>query len=114
MGNHTFTADAQGLRVVLGSFTFKWIRKLPRRKMYRKQADEVYNHAVANAISRSRFLECLKYFRFSNNLHLDTNDRYAKVKPFFIYLNKKYLLHFPTNNFLSVDETKEEYCRRHG
>ena len=62
LGNDIFTTNAQELRVGFKVLLVSGYAKLSRRKMYREQEDDVYNHAVADAKLHNKFLECLKYF----------------------------------------------------
>ena len=82
--------------------------------MYWERSPAVQNAAVARAMSRIRFSECLRYLYFTYNEQLDVNDRYAKVRrpTLFTDLNQKWLQHFPQNSCLSIDESMVPYFGR--
>ena len=113
-GNHNFCINSGEVRVILAILLLSGYSRVPRRDMYWEQAADVRNEAVATAISHNRFRECLRYLHLADNQNLDPNDRYAKVRPLFTALNEKWLQYFPTENYLSIDESMIEYFGRNG
>ena len=103
-GNSTFTITVDELRVVLVIQLLSGYTRLLRRDAYWEQATDVHIDAEAEAISRNRFRECLRFLDLADNEKLDAGDCYAKVRPLFTNLNEKWLLYFSSESLLSVDE----------
>ena len=83
-GNHNFCINSGEVRVILAILLLSGYSRVPRRDMYWEQAADVRNEAVATAISRNRFRECLRYLHLADNQNLDPNDRYAEVRLFLL------------------------------
>ena len=113
-GNHSYETSIQEMRSLLGILLVSGYTKVPRRRMYWELSTDTHNDAIASAMSRNRFLECLRYLHFADNEQLDANDRYAKVRMLFTDLNQKWLLYFPQNSCLSINESMVPYFGRHG
>ena len=79
-----------------------------------ENTQRTHNLAVSETMPRNTFEECLCCLYFSNKKQLDPENRYAKMRPLFGYLNKKWLLYFPRKNYLSVDESMGSYFERNG
>jgi len=57
--------------------------------------------------------ELMRYLHLSDNLHLDTSDRFAKVRPLLTLLNERCLVFYPLEQYLSIDGTRVPYFGRH-
>ena len=88
-GNHSYETSIQEMRSLLGILLVSGYTKVPRRRMYWELSTDAHNDAIASAMSRNRFLECLRYLHFADNEQLEANDRYAKVRMLFTDLNQK-------------------------
>lgn len=55
----------------------------------------------------------MRYLHVSDNLHLDSADRFAKIRPLFTLLNERCLQFCPPEQYLSIDETMVPYFGRH-
>ena len=86
---------AYKIRTVLAILLVSGCNKVPRIKMYwERSPDDVHNAAIAEAKSKNRFSEYLRYLHLTNNEQLGVNDRYAKARTLFTDLNQKWLHHF--------------------
>ena len=112
-GNHTFTLTRQDLRGFFGICLISGYAPVPRRRLYWSSDKDVYNAAIAEAMSRNRFEEIVRYIHLANNNTLPKDDRYAKVRPLFTALNEKFLSNFKPTRMLSVDESMIRYYGPH-
>jgi len=112
-GKHTFSTDVREMRLFLAMLMLSGYTVLPRRRMYWENSDDVSNKAMSDAMSRNRFEEILSVFHLADNLHLDTNDTMAKVRPFLAAVNEKCLNYFLNSEHLSIDESMLPYYGRH-
>ena len=62
------------MRSLLGILLVSGYTKVPRRRMYWKLSTDTHNDAIASAIFRNRFMECLLYLHLADNEQLDVND----------------------------------------
>ncbi|XP_033231548.1 piggyBac transposable element-derived protein 3-like, partial [Belonocnema kinseyi] len=85
----------------------------PRRRMYWECAADVHQAGIANAMSRNRFEEILRFFHVCDNSNLDQSDKFAKIRPLWSLLNSRWLKWFPGDGNLSVDESMCPYFGRH-
>lgn len=85
-----------------------------RKKMYWQMSSDSNNTLISSSISRDRFQYLMSNFHCVDNNNLDKNDRFAKVRPIFEVLNRKYLEFAPTEENHSVDEAMVPYFGRHG
>ena len=113
-GNHSYETSIQEMRSLLGILLVSGYTKILRRRMNWELSTDTHNDAIASEMSRNRFLKCLRYLHFADNEQLDANDRYAKVRMLFTDLNQNWLLYFPQNSCLSIDESMVPYFGRNG
>lgn len=83
-----------------------------RRKMYWQNSPDTHNSLVSSGISRDRFQYIMSNIHCCDNGDLDKNDRFAKVRPLFQALNKKFFDYAPTEENHSVDEAMVPYFGR--
>lgn len=88
--------------------------QVPRRKMYWETGQDAHNILVAEAITRNRFDFIFSNWHVCDNDKLDTGDKFAKVRPLFNLLNKKFMENAPIEEMHSVDEAMVPYYGRHG
>ena len=86
--------------------------QLPRRKMNWESSSDVLNTAMSNAISRNHFEELLSVLHLSDNMELDTSDKLAKVRYFYIFIVRRSVEFRPNSENLSVDESMLPYYGR--
>ncbi|XP_036337526.1 piggyBac transposable element-derived protein 3-like, partial [Rhagoletis pomonella] len=88
--------------------------QVPRRKMFWEREKDCHNDLVSEAISRDRFDLIFSNFHVCDNQHLNIDDKFAKVRPLFRLLNKKFMENSPVEEMHSVDEAMVPYYGRHG
>ena len=82
--------------------------------MYWENLEDTHHSLIANANRRDRFEAIFTNLHFSDNNHLDKQDKFAKVRPLTDYLGKVFLQYAPLEEFYSVDESMCEYFGKHG
>ena len=87
---------------------------LPRRRMYWEKSADTHNSLVANAMSRNRFEQIFSNLHVADNNSLNKDDKFAKVRPLFDALGKKFLENCPHEENHSIDEAMVPYFGRHG
>ena len=111
-GKHNFCTDSSEIRLFIAMLLITGYNQLPRRKMYWKNAEDVLNPAMSNAMSRNRFEELLSVLHLSDNMNLAQNDKFAKVRPFYELIAKRCYNNRPNSADLSVDESMLPYYGR--
>ncbi|XP_008477065.2 piggyBac transposable element-derived protein 3-like [Diaphorina citri] len=82
----------------------------PRKRMYFETGSADMNHdIVTSSISRTRFELIMSNVHVCDNRYLDKTDRYAKVRPLYNILNKKFVEYAPHEEFHSIDESMVPY-----
>jgi len=81
--------------------------------MFWENSDDVHNPAVSSIMSVNRFEEILRYLHFADNQNLPAGDKMAKVRPLYSMLNERFLLFWPQEQVLDVDESMIPYYGRH-
>lgn len=84
-----------------------------RKKMYWQNSSDTNNAPISSSISRDRFQYLIINFHCVDNHNLKKYDRFAKVRPLFRELNKKFLEFAPTKENHSVDESMLPHFGRH-
>ncbi|KAF5276414.1 hypothetical protein FQR65_LT16336 [Abscondita terminalis] len=74
---------------------------------------DLRNSAIASAMSRNRFREILKFLHFADNTKLDSNDKFAKIRPLIKHLNEKFIHFMPSEKNIDVDESMVPYYSHH-
>ena len=82
--------------------------------MYWELRSDVFNEAVSKAMARNRFNEILKFLHLANNDELPPNDKFGKLRPLLLMLNKRFATYQPNEQSLSIDESMVPYYGRHG
>ena len=112
-GNHWFSTDSAEMRLFLAMLLLSGYVVLPRRKMYWENADDVFNKAMSDAMSRNRFEEIFSVFYLVDNQQLDASDSMSKVRLLFATINEKCLQLFLNDEQFSVDESMLPYYGTH-
>ena len=107
--NITFTLDINELRIFLGILFLSGYCTMSCTRMYWETADDTHQ-----TMSRNHFEEILQYFYACDNTSLDSKDKFSKVRPIWSMLNERWLLAFPQDANLSIDESMCPYFGRHG
>ena len=113
-GQQNFLIDISDIKLFLAILLISGYVSLPRRQMYWEASEDVHNSMVSAAMSRNRFSAIMSNIHFANNQTLDTNDRFAKVRPLLDHFNSSCLANFVPEQTLSVDESMIPYFGRHG
>ncbi|XP_053390583.1 piggyBac transposable element-derived protein 3-like [Mercenaria mercenaria] len=84
--------------------------------MYWNNDTDVRNNAIINAMTRDSFDTLIQYIHLFDNANLDQDDKFSKVRPLLSLLNERFLLYFPKQQNLSIDESMIPYYgrKRHG
>ncbi|MCL4143795.1 UNVERIFIED_CONTAM: hypothetical protein GTU68_064841, partial [Idotea baltica] len=88
--------------------------KLPGKRYYWDQEDDMRNESIYNALRRNRFETIMQFLHMADNTSLNADDKYAKIRPFSELLRKNFMEHFCPSQQLSHDETMIEYFGKHG
>ncbi len=105
------TADE--MKVFLGILIVSGYSSLPSKAMYWSSGDDMRNLAVYQAMRRDRFDTIMKCLHFHPNSQLDMQDKYTKLRPLTIDLQKKFMLHLIPTKCISHDEAMVEYFGKH-
>ena len=76
---------------------------MPRRRMHWEQASDVFNCAVSNMLIRNRLEKKLRYFHLADNAKLIQGVKLAKVRPFYIVMDQRFLNAFQFEQQLCVN-----------
>ena len=114
-GNHTFTLSTDEMRVFIGILLLSGYCSVSRGRMYWESALDASNQLVINSMRRNRFEEIRKYFHAADNLQVEKEDRFAKVKPLLNVMNKNTLSYGSSvsSSDVSIDASKVPYYGRH-
>ncbi|KAK9754284.1 Transposase IS4 [Popillia japonica] len=82
--------------------------------MFWEREKDAHNSLVSDAITRDKFEYILSNFHIVDNAALNQQDKFAKLRPLFEHLNKKFLELAPHEQDHSVDEAMVPYYGRHG
>ena len=78
---------------------------LPRRPIYWEHNEDTHNTTVSSLLSRNRFDEMMQYLHFADNLILDKEDKFVKVRPLINKLNTQCLANHLPEQSVSIDES---------
>lgn len=112
-GKPTFSVTADEIRGVLAILLLSGYVQLPSRRMFWENSDDVHNPAVSSIMSVNRFEEILRYLHFADNKNLAAGDKMAKIRPLYCRLNERFLLFWPPEQDLDVDESMIPYYGKH-
>lgn len=112
--NKQGSINCREIKAFLGVLVLSGYLQLPRRRLYWEREKDTHNVLVSEAISRDRFEFIMSHFHLADNNNLDQEDRFAKVRPLFRHLNRKFLEMAPLEEAHSVDEAMVPYFGHHG
>ena len=112
-GSYSFVLTNADVRVFMAILFTSGYATLSARRMYWECSSDVHNKAIARAMTHNRFEEVLRYIHIADNMHLDVNDKFSKVRLLITELNKSFLNYFPIQQQLSVDESMIPYFGNH-
>ncbi|XP_044764508.1 piggyBac transposable element-derived protein 3-like [Coccinella septempunctata] len=113
-GDYNFDITVDGIKCFVGILFLSGHLQVPRWRMLWEVDSDTYNPMVANAMRRNRFDKIKKYVHCADNMNLVPGDKFAKIRPIFDMLNKRFLDHAFMNEKMSIDESMIPYFGRHG
>ena len=90
-GNFTFHVTPDEFCAFLAILPISGYTPPPFCQMYWEQAPDVSNSAVSDILTQNRFEEILGYLHLADNAKLIQGDKLAKVRPFYIMMNQRFL-----------------------
>ena len=87
---------------------------LPNRRMFWSVEEDFRVALVAKAMSRNRFDKIISFLHFNYHKNFDLTDKMTKLRPFMDRLNKKFMMAYPLDWQLDLDEAIIKYFGRHG
>lgn len=105
---------AAEMRAFFGILILSGYVQLPRRRMFWENSKDCHNELVSTAMSRDRFEFIMSHLHCCDNYKLSQTDRFAKVRPLFEVMNRKFQDFCPSRATHSVDEPMVPYFGRHG
>ncbi|XP_071054451.1 piggyBac transposable element-derived protein 3-like [Onthophagus taurus] len=108
--NRKAKKEKQEVNAFIGVLILRGYMQVPRRRMFWEREKDCHNVMITEAITRDRF-----EYLFSN-LHVCDNqqlDKFAKLRPLFTLLNKKFMENSSLEEMHSVDEGMVPYYARH-
>ncbi len=109
-----FDISVGEMRLFFGILLLSGYCSYSRYRMYWDNNADVYHPGVAQAMSRNRFEEILRYLHVCDHQYLDPNDKFAKVRPLWQMMNERWLKFFPNDAYVCVDESMVPYYGHHG
>ena len=104
-----FTVSLQDMKTFFGILLFSGYHLLPSRRMYWSVHEDYRVAPVAQAMSRNRFKDILRFLHFNNNQRLDTTDKMTKLRPLMDRLNKKFMMAYLKQKQMDLDEAMIKY-----
>jgi len=102
------------MKTFFGILMVSGYHPLPSRRMYWSLEEDLRVALVAQAMSRNRFEEILRFLHFNDNQHLDITDKMTKLRPLMDRLNHTFMMAYPKHQQMDLDEAMIEYFGRHG
>ncbi|XP_071052955.1 piggyBac transposable element-derived protein 3-like [Onthophagus taurus] len=113
-GNHAFRVTTIEIMHFIGILLMSGYNSVARYKMYWEKSIDCNYQGILSLMSRNRFEELLRYFHVADNANLTQGDKFAKVRPLWDLLNKRWLKYYPGDRNLSIDESMIPYYGKHG
>ena len=104
----------QEIKTVFGILLVSGYHPLPNRRMYWSVDEDFRVTLVVKAMSRNRFDKIIRLLHFNDNQNLGHTDKITKLRPLMDRLNKKFMMAYPLDQQLDLDEAIIEYFGRHG
>lgn len=101
-------------RCFLGVLLLSGYSSHPRRSMYWENSKDTNNILVCDAISRNRFNFIIQNIHCCDNSNLDQTNKFAKLRPLFDALKKRFIDMSPYQESHSIDESMVPYFGHHG
>ena len=96
----------------IGILLLSGYNKLPSRRLYWANSEDIKNSLVEDSMRRNRFEKIMQFLHLDDNTKIN-EDRYFKVRGMFDILNKTYK-QIEISECLSIDESIVPYYGKHG
>ena len=106
--------NAEEMKCFLGILINTGYNGNPQQKLYWDQGDDTRNHMIYRAMRRDRFVQIMQSLHCADNTHLDSSDKFSKIRPLLDMLKRQCLSHFKASRNLSYDESMIKYYGKHG
>lgn len=110
---HDFEFTRNDLLNFIGIMTLSGYHTLPQAYMYWSSEDDKGLDIVKQCMSKNRFKSIKRNLHLADNSNLDKSDKFAKLRPFFNIMNKKFMQFDVFAYNLSIDEQMVPYFGRH-
>ena len=101
--------NAEEMKCFLGILINTGYNGNPQRKLYWDQGDDTRNQMIYRAMRRDRFVQLMQSLHCADNTHLDSSDKFSKIRPLLDMLKRQCLSHFKASRNLSYDESMIKY-----
>ena len=102
------------LRVFLSILIVSGYNSTSSKGAYWSDGDDLRNQAIYNAMRRNRFDQIMRALHLQDNLELDCKDRFSKVRPLIIFMQRRFMENYMPSPSVSNDEAMVEYFGKHG
>lgn len=107
-----YTLEKEEFLTCIGFLFFTGYHRLPQRRLYWENEDDVKVSFITNNLQRDTFDKFMKIMHLADNMAID-EDKYYKVRPLFDICNRNFKK-FPLSTVLCIDEHIVKYYGRHG
>lgn len=80
-GNTDPNVSREELQCFIAILIISGYSNVPGKRCYWDSGDDTRNVVIYNDMRRNRFETIMKYLHLADNLHLNKNDKYAKIRP---------------------------------
>ena len=81
---------------------------------YWSNGEDLRNHAIYNSMRRNRFDQIMRAIHFQDNLNLDYQEKYSKIRPLITFMQRRFMEHYIPSEIISHNEAMVEYFGKHG
>lgn len=110
--NDILDVSESEIKVFLAILMVSGYVKMPNYKMYWEKSVDI-PEIIPCSMRRDRFIKIKKYLHFCDNLNLDKNDTFTKLRPLISMLNDLFLKFAPFEESHSIDESMVPYFGHH-
>ncbi|XP_046382353.1 piggyBac transposable element-derived protein 3-like [Ischnura elegans] len=103
--NSSLLVNHDDMYAFIGILILSGYNSCPRRRMYWENRADTENALVKNTMRWNQFDELFRHFHACDNLNLDANDKFAKVRPLVSKVNELFIRFAPLESFASIDES---------
>lgn len=111
--NNNVTVTREDIYRFIGILILSGYHVVPQIGMYWSSKSDLGLPIVQQAMARNKFTTIKANLHLADNMNIDSEDRFAKVRPLMNLLNKKYKQFGIFSSNLSIDEQMVPYFGRH-